>query len=203
MLMETSVGSWFGTFDQIQFSLLFSQNPYCQATIVNSLSLYHHSTNKQKNMNFATNEAPPTHFLCPLTGKLMSDPVMSMYGTSFERQAILAWLDNNNKCPVTGKPLKLEGLISNKSLQSLITGWKEVTDYDEGANADNSLLWSSSSDNKDKDEQEGLRKIGLLGNSPLAIEFETHAKEALSKLQLHEKEEQREIITQKSRARAA
>lgn len=46
----------------------------------------------------------PEEFLCEMTKKIMLDPMVSRYGTHFEREAILKWLnDGNNYCPVTGQ----------------------------------------------------------------------------------------------------
>ena len=67
---------------------------------------------------------PPTEMVCPLTKELMKDPVMSRYGTNFEREAILDWLGEGNEfCPVTGKPLRPSCLVSNKALEWKIRCW--------------------------------------------------------------------------------
>jgi hypothetical protein len=66
----------------------------------------------------------PKEFICPLTKELMTDPVVSRYGHSFERKAILEWLnEGNNYCPVTGNPLRPSCLVSNKSLEWKIRCW--------------------------------------------------------------------------------
>eukprot|EP00980_Cylindrotheca_fusiformis_P018320 scaffold5975_cov99-Cylindrotheca_fusiformis.AAC.5 len=67
---------------------------------------------------------PPDEFVCPLTKEMMSDPVMSRYGHHFERNAILKWLnDGNTHCPLTGNPLRLSNLISDKTLKWKIDYW--------------------------------------------------------------------------------
>jgi hypothetical protein len=55
----------------------------------------------------------------------MQDPVMSRYGNRFERMAILKWIneDDNSYCPVTGKPLRVSGLVSDKTLKWKIQYW--------------------------------------------------------------------------------
>ena len=40
-------------------------------------------------------------FICPITQELMKEPVMTKYGHLFEREAILAWIRKNQKCPLT------------------------------------------------------------------------------------------------------
>lgn len=50
----------------------------------------------------------PEEFLCELTKKIMRDPMVSRYGTHFERQAIMDHLnEGNNYCPVTGNGMLL------------------------------------------------------------------------------------------------
>ena len=66
----------------------------------------------------------PAEYVCPLTKKLMSDPVVSRYGNYFERKAILKWLnDGHNYCPVTGNPLRISNIVSDKTLQWKIQYW--------------------------------------------------------------------------------
>ena len=61
---------------------------------------------------------PPSDFTCPITKKLMVDPVVSPQGINFERSAILKWTqDGNNFCPVTSAPLRLESLRTSTALQ--------------------------------------------------------------------------------------
>jgi hypothetical protein len=51
---------------------------------------------------------------------LVIDPVVSRYGISFERKAILAWLEEGNTfCPVTGNPLRPSCLVTDNA-----TAWK-------------------------------------------------------------------------------
>jgi hypothetical protein len=60
----------------------------------------------------------PTEFQCPLTKTIMIEPMLSKYGTNFEKDAILRWLnEGNTTCPVTRKPLRPSGLVSNKNLK--------------------------------------------------------------------------------------
>jgi U-box domain len=80
--------------------------------------------NNNINNNNMPPPPPPAEFICPLTKEVMHDPVMSRYGDSFERNAILAWLDEGNHfCPVTGKPLRPSCLVSNKNLEWKIRCW--------------------------------------------------------------------------------
>jgi hypothetical protein len=74
---------------------------------------------------------PPADCICPLTKELMKDPVISRYGDSFERKAILEWLEQGNDfCPVTSKPLRPSSLVSNKSLDWKIRCWLHKHGFD-------------------------------------------------------------------------
>jgi hypothetical protein len=68
---------------------------------------------------------PRQEFICLLTREVMEDPVMTRNGLNFDRKAILTYLDNNDcTCPVTGKPLRPSGLVSNGKLKWEIEQWR-------------------------------------------------------------------------------
>ena len=70
----------------------------------------------------------PIQFQCNLSKKLMTDPVMTKYGHSYERSAISNWIALRGQiCPMTGRPLKLSQMISNASLQRQIQSWLQST----------------------------------------------------------------------------
>jgi hypothetical protein len=70
---------------------------------------------------------PPSNYVCPLTLEVMSDPLLSIHGHSFQREAILEWLARGNTtCPLTRKPLFINKLIANKGLQAQIKAWKII-----------------------------------------------------------------------------
>ena len=67
----------------------------------------------------------PTEFVCPLTLEVMRDPVVSRYGQSYEREAILQWLASGNvTCPMTRQPLRMSNLITNQQLRLKIRRWQ-------------------------------------------------------------------------------
>lgn len=68
---------------------------------------------------------PHKRFHCPLTKKVMEDPLVSKQGHSFERNAILEYLnDMGPTCPVTKEPLYPSGLIPNSKLRWEIGQWQ-------------------------------------------------------------------------------
>ena len=59
--------------------------------------------------------------LCALTGCVMKNPVSSPYGHTFEKEAILSWLEQNGSvCPITGKPLTAAQLKPNEAVASKV-----------------------------------------------------------------------------------
>ena len=71
--------------------------------------------------------APPDHYVCPLTQEIMTHPVMTKYGHNFEKTALTQWLNRgNDTCPLTRQPLHLQDIISNRSLEQQIVGWRKL-----------------------------------------------------------------------------
>ncbi len=71
---------------------------------------------------------PPAAFICPLTKEVMKEPMVSHYGTNFDKAAILKWLDEGNAlCPITGSPLRPSNLVSNTKLKWEIQQWDGTT----------------------------------------------------------------------------
>jgi len=47
----------------------------------------------------------PNHFLCPITLSVIKDPVDGNDGRTYERGAILEWLQTHNSSPMTLQPM--------------------------------------------------------------------------------------------------
>ena len=69
----------------------------------------------------------PEHMVCPLTKKLMQDPVCTLEGQLYEREAIEGWLSTKGAVsPVTGAPLASTILIPVPALREEIRAWEET-----------------------------------------------------------------------------
>jgi hypothetical protein len=92
------------------------------------------------NFDFQSKSIPP-HFLCPLTKSIMINPVIDSEGNTYERRAILRWLDLEDVSPVTGNRLSAVDLIENKRRMAAIETYREEvwTAYN-GDNKDESLF---------------------------------------------------------------
>jgi hypothetical protein len=82
------------------------------------------------------NDRPPQNYRCPLTLQLMEDPVNDGCGHCFERRAILDWLEFNEMCPISRKPMDQNNLFHNGLLKARIQEWKEDHPFYQHMDAD-------------------------------------------------------------------
>jgi U-box domain len=66
----------------------------------------------------------PNEFTCPITLELLKWPMISKYGHTFERYAILAWLAKESTCPLSRQPLSTLDLRPNYLLMREIQHWQ-------------------------------------------------------------------------------
>lgn len=84
----------------------------------------------------------PERFYCPITKRIMHDPVVDPEGHSYERTAIVQWLQMHSISPITRKPLLESELAPNYALKDAIEAmqaehgddWTESTEA--GANVE-------------------------------------------------------------------
>uniref|UniRef100_A0A7S3KXJ4 U-box domain-containing protein n=1 Tax=Amphora coffeiformis TaxID=265554 RepID=A0A7S3KXJ4_9STRA len=77
-------------------------------------------------MTLITEDDIPEEFICPITNEIMRNPLMSVHGFSFEREAIFEWLQSHSTCPLSRRELTVSKLVSNCALQERIRGWCEA-----------------------------------------------------------------------------
>jgi len=66
----------------------------------------------------------PDEFLDPITQLVMTDPVTTLAGNTFDRQSIARWLERHDTDPLHGVTLPQKTLIPNNHLRSQISQWK-------------------------------------------------------------------------------
>ena len=67
----------------------------------------------------------PVEFVCPIAQVVMKTPVTAADGVTYERAAILHWLQTGQTVsPVTGRPLAHPGLTPNRALADAIARFK-------------------------------------------------------------------------------
>ena len=69
----------------------------------------------------------PDDYICPITAEIMTDPVSTLDGFTYEREAITEWLRIQDTSPFTGTTLESKKLIPNHSLRSMIRGFSEAS----------------------------------------------------------------------------
>lgn len=73
------------------------------------------------------NGVPPEEFNCPISLKLMYDPVVIDSGQTFERMWIQKWFDEGHDvCPKTNRKLSNVSLTPNTVMKDLISRWCET-----------------------------------------------------------------------------
>ena len=68
----------------------------------------------------------PDDYICPITADIMTDPVSTSDGFSYEREAITEWLRTKDTSPKTGTKLESKALIPNHLVRSLIRAFTEA-----------------------------------------------------------------------------
>ena len=67
-----------------------------------------------------TTPQAPAHHICPITLTEMTDPVIDREGNTYERSAIMHWLQSNRTSPITRNPMSLADLVPNRALRQEI-----------------------------------------------------------------------------------
>eukprot|EP00981_Chlorochromonas_danica_P013608 scaffold6573_cov159-Ochromonas_danica.AAC.1 len=62
----------------------------------------------------------PDEFICPITQTIMLDPYIDVDGHSYEKKAIVSWLEQKKTSPITRNPMTLGHIFPNRTLKSLI-----------------------------------------------------------------------------------
>ena len=103
----------------------------------------------------------PSHFLCSLTKAIMIHPVIDPEGNTYERRAILRWLDLEDVSPVTQNPLSEVDLVENKHRSSAIKKYREEiwNAYNKDTKEKNLFKRDKSYKNKQKMMRKELRRL--------------------------------------------
>ncbi|CAJ1930162.1 unnamed protein product [Sphenostylis stenocarpa] len=93
--------------------------------------------------------APPEQYKCPISSRLMYDPVIIDSGVTYERMWIKKWFDEGNDiCPQTRKKLVHMELTPNMAMKELISKWCRkigVSIPDPSSRAEDIRSWDASS----------------------------------------------------------
>ena len=56
-------------------------------------------------------------YTCPVTAEIMTEPVSTLDGFTYERAAITEWLRTSDTSPPTGAKLETQGVIPNTTVR--------------------------------------------------------------------------------------
>ncbi|KAM7253955.1 hypothetical protein ACFE04_031637 [Oxalis oulophora] len=97
----------------------------------------------------------PSYFRCPLSLKLMVDPVIVASGQTFERTSIQKWIDHGlTVCPKTRQTLMHTNVITNYTVKAMIANWCEENNIKFSNNSE-STNFVSVSNQSDRVSQQG------------------------------------------------
>ena len=68
----------------------------------------------------------PDEYICPITAEIMTDPVTTLDGFTYERAAITEWLRTKDTSPKTGATLESKKLIPNHLVRGMIRAFNEA-----------------------------------------------------------------------------
>ena len=98
--------------------------------------------------------SPPVGYVCPLSHKIMDDPVIADDSITYERSAIIEWFLTKSTSPITRKYISKK-LLSNGALKSVIDSWKEknimVDSKDTSEHSENKITIKYKKDSIDKE----------------------------------------------------
>lgn len=88
------------------------QKPISPAHIKNA------QTQNKRKINYEVDK-----FICPISKQIMTDPVITPEGISYNKSDILLYLEASNIDPITNNPLTKEMLVNNFILKSQIKSY--------------------------------------------------------------------------------
>ncbi len=102
-------------------------NPLLNDSPLDESQLYPNLILKDVIEGFFEEESIENSILCPIGYEIMTDPVMTPEGQSFERENIFKWLrDNKEINPVTRSPLTEDQLFPNAALKDAIVEYEKI-----------------------------------------------------------------------------
>eukprot|EP01052_Picozoa_sp_SAG31_P004895 SAG31_NODE_208_length_20313_cov_6.143119_12_plen_1566_part_00 len=117
-------------------------------------------------------------FMCPITQQVMCDPVFAADGYTYERAAIMEWLEGHSSSPMTGVTLTSRTLTPNRNLKSQIAARQQTTDQQDshaaaaaGGSSDGADEEQKEETDEDEDDQEDMatKLVVLVRGRPVAV----------------------------------
>ena len=78
-----------------------------------------------KKLKITLGDKLPDEIICPITKEIFFDPVSTVDGATFEKEAIQYWFQENDTSPITGLKLASKNLINNFLVKKFVTEFYE------------------------------------------------------------------------------
>ncbi|KAJ9540736.1 hypothetical protein OSB04_027242 [Centaurea solstitialis] len=115
-----------------------------------------------------SNGVPPEEFKCPISLKLMYDPVVIDSGQTFERMWIQKWFDEGHDvCPKTNRKLSNVSLTPNTAMKDMISRWCET----HGVTLPDPCVQFSADANTWENSLSSVNSLGSMYNFQLPVDF--------------------------------
>ena len=105
---------------QIQTQIHVSSNAVHERRRRQRLQEQHHCQQEEKEQQKIWTKEDLVIFTCPITKEIMTEPVSCPEGYTFERDAIIHWLESNPRNPLTRTQLHPYDLVPNRALKDII-----------------------------------------------------------------------------------
>lgn len=93
----------------------------CETSVIENKELTDYGDTQT---NVSSSNTLPAEFCCPISSKLMYDPVVIASGQTYERTSIEKWFsEGHDTCPKTQKKLESCSMIPNTCMKDLISHW--------------------------------------------------------------------------------
>ena len=123
--------------------------------------------------------------MCPITQEIMKDPVQGSDGQTYEREAIVRWLNQKHISPLTNLPMSIHDLKVNAAIKYLVDQYHAGNlSQSSGINSGPTQNNNSQDDNKNENNNKLLiNNYGILKNKGLLSIFDEYSstKDTLSK----------------------
>ena len=100
---------------------------FCKTYLMYDFGVHDLLRNIHNRLGIEENEVakdPPAKFYCPISLKIMTEPVRCHEGHNFERSEIESWLEADTRCPVSRHPLRCEQLVPSDDLLKSIVEYR-------------------------------------------------------------------------------
>jgi len=95
-----------------------------QGVFAQSVAVSTNAASSTATMTHTMTEIPEA-YICPITQSVMEDPYIICDGSSYEKAAIMEWLDKHHTSPLTRLPVESKAVFPNRALKDAIDDFRK------------------------------------------------------------------------------